>query len=232
MNTRPMYGKMSYDNIGNNNIHRTPDYTPRSPGSNLRDSFEENPIKRIDVPMAIQLSPSYVNPGNMIDEVLYDNLWNGKFYPVRLIHDRCEELLKVDYSVIASRREGHQVMVEFVERGLVGHTVFDDHVRFRENDRGDLFVPDVDLNFFNIIVSLTGVLSYRDTNQAKDTKAAISSGRLNMDEPEKVTILKDAGNQDHSKRFEELLKQLKTYARPGTHTYNRHVFEMIVAKWA
>jgi len=195
---------------------------------NLKDLFEE--LNNGSEVMAN--APSYVNPGNMIDGTLYDNLWNGRFYPVRLLHETCQELLRVDYSVIASRREGHQVMVEFVERGLFGHTVFDDHERFREHDRADLFVPDVDLNFYNIIISLTGVLSYRDSNQAKDTKAAIASGKSAIDEPEKVTILKDAGNQDHSKRFEELLKQLKTYARPGTHTYNRQVFETVVARWA
>merc|ERR1719270_2277652 len=171
---------------------------------------------------------SYV--GHIMNEAMFGDLWNSKFYTLRMIHETCESLCTVDYSVVSSRRDGHTTVRQFLAHGIRGEEIFDENVRFRCNNRGDIFVSDVDLNFSNTVISLVNTLSHRETNVAKDTAAA-NKGGLKSDESEKVTIMKDQGTQDNAKRFEELVKVLKSYSRNSSACWTRRIFEERVATW-
>lgn len=166
---------------------------------------------------------------NILNEGLFDGLWNSKFYKVSAIHGLCDDLMSIDYSVIASRREGQVSIQKFMDSGVPGSSIFDEMERFRYNGRGDLFVPDIDLNFYNCIIGLSAVLSHRTTTKAKDTSAAVSVAGAKTDK--ELDVANDAASQDNTKRFEELRKQLKQYTRVGNHTYNRSSFEARVATW-
>jgi len=171
---------------------------------------------------------SYV--GHIMNEAMFGDLWNSKFYTLRMIHETCESLCIVDYSVVSSRRDGHNTIRQFLAHGIRGEEIFGENERFRRNNHGDIFVSDIDLNFSNTVISLVNTLSHRETNVAKDTAAA-NKGGLKSDESEKVTIMKDQGTQDNAKRFEELVKVLKSYSRNSSACWTRRIFEERVATW-
>jgi len=165
---------------------------------------------------------------SMINDQLFTTLWNGKFYKIHEVNALCNALLRIDYSVVSSRRDGHNMILDFMNAGLPASHIFDEGQRFVFRNRADVYVSDTDSNFYNLIIGLASVLSYRETNTAKDTKAANAA----VQQPaERVTIGVDQGLQDNSKKFEELQKQLKVYSRAGDHTWDRATFESKVAHW-
>jgi len=173
--------------------------------------------------------------GHVLNDELFNNLYMAKFFLVGNLHTLTDNLLKIDYSVVDSRRQGHAWINEFIDSGILGRDLFNDNpandnpMRFRFNGRDDQFVTDLDGNFYGVIIGLTSVLSYRTTAVAKDTGAAIASG--GKQSSEKMELAVDAAGQDNTKRFEELRKRLKTYTKFGSHTMNRAVFERNVATW-
>lgn len=164
-----------------------------------------------------------LNPG------LFETYWHSKLYKLHAINELWTAMIRVDYSVIASRREGHVAINDFSVQGVPGGTVFDDNTRFRHESRADHYIPDSDLNFSNTISALASVLSWRSTSVAKDTQASTETGGSTEDP--KVSVGKEAGLQDNTKRFEELVKELKTFGKPGGTSINREIFEREVAHW-
>jgi len=168
--------------------------------------------------------------GHIQNEELFDNLWNSKFYRLAAISELVNDLMGVDFSVVSSRREGHTSVMDFFRKGIVGNNVFNENLRFIRADRADTFVSDTDLNFHHVLISLANALSFRTSNQAKDTTAAVA-GTGAAAKAESVAIAQDAGNQDASKRFEELVKRLKSYTRHSSATWTQTIFEARVATW-
>lgn len=176
--------------------------------------------------------------GHILDEALFDTLYNSRFYSLARISDFSDKLIRTDFSVVESRRTAHNALNEFVQSGQPGSSLFNDDnnaaMRFpanREPNRVDVYVSDSESNFENLLISLANVLSYRNTNQAKDTGAAIASGSTGTSKSEKIEVANDAAGQDNAKRFEELCKQFRLYARFGPASYNRRTFETKVARW-
>lgn len=167
-------------------------------------------------------------PG-MINEDVFDTLWNSKFYKITSVGELSTALMAVDYSVIQSRREGHVLVTSFLAKGVPGTQIFNEGQRFVRRTRGDIFIPDSDANFYGLLIGLASVLSHRDTITAKDTRAA-NAGAAGPTS-ERVAIGTDQGLQDNAKKFEELQKQLKLSTRSGDHTWDRARFEAKVAHW-
>merc|ERR1719309_394368 len=166
--------------------------------------------------------------GGMLNEEMFNSLWNSKFYKLNDVATLSAALLKIDYSVVASRRDGHNLVVDFVTKGVPAANVFNDNQRFVRRNRGDVYISDTDTNFYGLIIGLTSVLSFRETTSAKDTKAANAAVTQLA---ERVAVGNDQGFQDNAKKFEELQKQLRVVARVGEHTWDRARFESKVAFW-
>jgi len=165
----------------------------------------------------------------MLNEQVFDTLWNSKFYKITAVGELSTALMAIDYSVIQSRREGHVLVTSFLTKGVPGTQIFNDGQRFVRRTRGDVFISDSDPNFYGLLIGLASVLSYRETTTAKDTKAA-NAGAAGPTS-ERVAIGTDQGLQDNAKKFEELQKQLKLATRVGDHTWDRLRFEAKVAQW-
>jgi len=165
----------------------------------------------------------------MLNEEVFDTLWNSRFYKITTVGELSNALMAVDYSVVQSRREGHVLVTSFLSKGVAGTQIFNEGQRFVRRTRGDIFLSDSDANFYGLLIGLASVLSYRETTTAKDTKAANSG--VAGPASERVAIGTDQGFQDNAKKFEELQKQLKLFTRAGDHAWDRVRFEAKVAHW-
>ncbi len=157
----------------------------------------------------------------------YYRLANARFFKVRDMKALSRQLMTVDYSVIASRREGHDYIKDFLKNGVDGETLFDGGNRFPGSVL-DQYICDDDSFVNNLLISLTSVLSYRVTNSAKDTDAGTGNGKKESN----VALAFDQGAQDNTKRFEELQKQLVNVPRDTKLVWNRKSFESAIhGKW-
>lgn len=119
-------------------------------------------------------------------------------------------LRRVDYSVVASRREGHTAILDFLDTGRVGQEFFSRTVRF-PHENADIYITEFDSLTANTLTALTAVLSWRSTTVAKDS--SVSVARSNSNQPPPDPTGPEQGVQDNTKRFEELTKSLSALTR-------------------
>lgn len=158
-------------------------------------------------------------------------LENADWWRVAQVKALCAKLRRVDYSVVSSRREGHEAVNEFVDEAVPGEKVFGTHIRF-PNDIKDVFVTEGDTEFNDLLTALSASLSFRTTAVAKDT-AQVTGRNASPNANDRLDVAQDQGNQDSVKRFEELTKQLCKYRLRKDCTWRRYTFESATgATWA
>jgi len=172
----------------------------------------------------INKSENKLNKRNMPyttkQESYFQRLENAEFARVRQTRTLIREMNEVDFSVVESRREGHQALNRFEQNMLFGTDFFGMEVRFPKTPQ-DLYITKDDTEIANILTSLSNVLSWRKTNVAKDTQSDKNSkNNVNEEKPNY-----DQETQDNSKRFEELVKRLNGFVRNAAYLWNQSSFE-------
>lgn len=157
-------------------------------------------------------------------------MYNSEWYRVADWQVLARALARVDYSVVDSRRTGHDAVNEFRDDAVT--VPFERTTRF-PNEMRDLFLTNHTAAVSKLMIELCSVLSYRTGNVAKDTNAVTESkgpgGRGDKD----IAIVNDQAVQDNAKRFETLCILMGQYANTKDMCYTRESFEFRTgAIWA
>jgi hypothetical protein len=141
-------------------------------------------------------------PYDYADVARAEDLDFATWYTHEKIKDVCLALRRCDYSVVASRRDAHNALLDLLNSAVDIGTITHVDLRFPEDRR---FFCENDTYFSNQNDSLTNNLSFRETSDAKDTAAVTrqSDARQNNSD---ARLAADQGLQDNRKRFEELSK--------------------------
>lgn len=132
-------------------------------------------------------------------------LYNSEWYKLGAVLVLARTLARVDFSVVASRREGHEALNTF--RNDSSPIPFADDKRFPQSF-ASMYLCTHDPGFAGVLVELASVLSYREDNGAKDTKSVTDAKMPGSRGDKDVVLAFDQGKQDNVKRFEELVKSL------------------------
>lgn len=149
-------------------------------------------------------------------------MYSAKFFTLKECKDLLAVLNSCDFSVIASRREAHVALNVFVENARVGERLFDLDRRFPVGLTSH-FLSDADGPISNWISATSSILSYRSSNVAKDSALAVER------DSERLSLVKDQGEQDAFKQFTELKKVLTGLLNASIVRWNRATFESRVA---
>lgn len=134
-------------------------------------------------------------------------------------------LLRVDYSVVQSRRDGQTATLQFMDT-IMSACPGSTNVRFPEHHR---FLTDANDLFSDLMNEILAVLAWRETSNAKDTDA----GTGGKSKDKEVMLAFDQGKQDNTKRFEVLRGQLNKFANNSGNSITRPTFEAHVGgTWA
>lgn len=166
-------------------------------------------------------------PYQIFQEDTFVRLGSASFFPLIAVRRLVRTLAGTDYSVVASRREGHEALAQFIEDGLEGWSLFDENTRFAMESLRDAYLTDSDAVTNGILIALASSLSWRSSNVAKDTKEGTGSGSREAN----VVLAIDQGTQDNTKRFEELVKALGKLGGDSSLVWRRTSFESRVARW-
>jgi len=153
---------------------------------------------------------------------LFELAYTERFYPLSSINRLIAVLNRGDFSVISTRREMHTAVSDFETSGIEGARLFSDLVRFPDG-LGEVYICSADGNVQNWFAAMTGVLSHRPTNVAKDTDAG------NGSRTDRVFLSQDAAEQDAFKQFVELKKVLSSIKASPYYHWNRRRFEDYVS---
>jgi len=154
---------------------------------------------------------------------LFVSLYGSRFYTLKSLRDLGVVLNTCDFSVVASRREAHTEVSDFEAAGIVGDVLFSDVSRFPDG-LSEVYLTSADPSLANWFSMVTAALSYRETAVAKDTMTSNVNGVS-----ERVQVLKDTKDQDSTKRFEELKKNLTQILGDPSKRWHRRSFEMKVS---
>lgn len=176
----------------------------------------------------VNLSGSKTMPYNQIrDDLQFRVLYSSTFFSLRRLRVFQKALESCDYSVIASRRDAHVHLNDFLSAGVDGSDLFDFEKRF-PGGLVDTFVCSAEGNISNWFSAMSSSLSHRPSNVAKDTEASGSNGAS-----DRVVVMKDAAEQDNFKRFEELKKLMNAYRGTPLLLWHRQRFEdQISGSWS
>jgi hypothetical protein len=153
--------------------------------------------------------------------------FNAEWSTVKSVRELTRGLVKTDYSVVESRRSAHRLLNDFLANMEPASDLFHDEQRFPSGFMRS-YITNYDSNTEALFISLGSVLSYRTTNQAKDTDAGTGNNRKS----DAQTVQVDQGVQDNTKRFEELLRELALLPNADERVWRRSVFEhRINATW-
>lgn len=156
----------------------------------------------------------------------YDNflsLYNSRFYSLSSIVTLSNLLNTCDFSVVGSRRDAHAIVSDFEAGGVSADTLFSDQTRFPDG-LTEVYLSSADPSVANWFAMMTAALSYRETAEAKDTRASNGNGAS-----ERITVLKDVKDQDSTKRYEELKKSLVQLRSDPAKRWHRRTFEQKVS---
>jgi len=131
-----------------------------------------------------------------------------------------QALLTVNFSVVESRREGHEALNEFVGRGVAGSTLFGIRQRFPDGET-DQFVCSMSRNLQRVIAGLQSTLNWRLDNVAKDVQA----GQGASARPDPNYTERNQEGQDTKKKFEEMVNSFGNLLVTGRDSWYRESFE-------
>lgn len=158
-----------------------------------------------------------LNPDN------FTLMWASDFYSLRSIMELKRELNRCDFSVVASRRETHVALNNFLASGVSGSILFDEDTRFPEGVLQN-YVCSAEGLFDNWAGSMSSILSYRSTAVSKDIESTGNGGNH-----ERFAMVKEQGDQDAFKQFTELKKVLGVLASSSVVRWNQQNFERKIA---
>nr|AQM32765.1 coat protein [Agaricus bisporus virus 6] len=157
---------------------------------------------------------------DVLNDHVFGTYYVSKFYSIASVNALQDQLRTVDFSVVASRRDGRITLNEFVASGVLGEKLFSEDRRF-PHGISRLYFVSADLFFNGWITDVATVLSYRETNAPKDVQ--LSSGN------EQESVLRETANQDSTVKFSALLKQLDMFKVQSSLVWSRQNFETKIA---
>jgi hypothetical protein len=208
--------KLHSDFITSYGVTRTYDLNKYLGGNSINPTKTTNKIKNKQENM----------PYNRANWFLFRQLENSEFISIRTARTLVRTLNRVDYSVVDSRREGHQALNDMLDNARYGEFYFAAATRFPDAFT-DIYLTMQDTEVANLFMALGSSLSWRQDNRAKDSTST------KPDKGENVAITLDQAVQDNTKRFEELKKHFATTLNNKDLQWNRVSFEERTnANWA
>lgn len=173
-------------------------------------------------------------PYDIVDVKRWRIFRSQKLYNLDDLEKLITQLRAIDYSVVESRRTGHECLDAFVKNGVYASRIVSVDKRFPDDD-DSIFVSETDVSFSRAISGLSSALSFRVSNLPKDSELAsqgsVSSPVGKTSRTDAQFMLSETNTQDNTKRYEELLKTLVKVSLDPNALIVREDFEKTYAKW-